>query len=113
MPFIWSRSIKGYLIAAGLVIVIRLFLEIITPDIFGDTLLFTLPQIDLPSFFVGVKLGGEIKANTVVYAFQEGLRLATILVCIGGAQSLASPKISGVIITKNRRITITKPAAIK
>ena len=81
----WSRSIKGFLI------VIRLFLVIITPDIFGDTLLFTLPEVDLPSVFAGVKLGGEIKANTVYYAFQEGLRLATILVCIGGAQSLASP----------------------
>ena len=87
----WARSIKGYLIAAGFVIAIRMFLVIITPDIFGDTLLFTLPEIDLPSFFAGVKLGGEIKANTVYYAFQEGLRLATILICIGGAQSLASP----------------------
>ncbi len=87
----WSKSIKGYLFAAGFVIIFRILLVIITPDIFGDTLLFTLPEIDLPSFFAGVKLGGEIKANTVFFAFQEGLRLATILVCIGGAQSLASP----------------------
>ena len=87
----WSKSIKGFLIAAILIVFIRIFLVVITPDIFGDTLLFTLPEIDLPSVFTGVKLGGDIKANTVYYAFQEGLRLATILVCIGGAQSLASP----------------------
>jgi len=87
----WSRSIKGFVIAAVLVISIRMALVVITPDIFGDTLLFTLPEIDLPSVFAGVKLGGEIKANTVYFAFQEGLRLATILICIGGAQSLASP----------------------
>ena len=87
----WSKSIKGYLIAACFVLVIRILLVVITPDIFGDTLLFTLPKIELPSVFAGVKLGGEIKANTVYFAFQEGLRFATILVCIGAAQSLASP----------------------
>ncbi len=68
----WSRSIKGFVIAAVLVISIRMALVVITPDIFGDTLLFTLPEIDLPSVFAGVKLGGEIKANTVYFAFQEG-----------------------------------------
>ena len=87
----WSKSIKGFLIVGFLIILIRLILVVITPDIFGDTLLFTLPEIALPSLFAGLKLGGEIKANTVYFAFKEGLRLATILICIGGAQSLASP----------------------
>ena len=87
----WSRSIKGFLVIASLIIFIRVSLIVITPDIFGDTLLFTLPEIDLPSVFAGVKLGGEIKANTLYFAFKEGLRFATILICIGAAQSLASP----------------------
>jgi len=87
----WSGSIKGYLIAAGLVVFIRMILVFITPDIFGDTTLLMLPEIKLPSFFAGVKLGGALKANTLLYAFEEGLRLATILICIGAAQSLASP----------------------
>jgi energy-coupling factor transport system permease protein len=87
----WSRSIKGFIFLATAVITLRLLLVVITPDIFGDTLLFKLPEVNLPSFFVGVKLGGEIKANTVYFAFMQGLKLGTILICIGAAQSLASP----------------------
>ena len=87
----WSKSIKGFIYAGILIIVIRTFLVIITPDIFGDTVLFTLPQIDLPSIFAGIKIGGAIKANTLYFSFKQGLRFATILICIGAAQSLASP----------------------
>lgn len=87
----WSRSIKGFIYVAILIVVVRTFLVIITPDIFGDTVLFTLPEINLPSIFAGMKLGGEIKANTLYFAFKQGLRFATILICIGAAQSLASP----------------------
>ncbi len=87
----WSKSIKGFIYAAILIVVLRTFLVIITPDIFGETVLFTLPEINLPSVFAGMKLGGEIKANTLYFAFKQGLRFATILICIGAAQSLASP----------------------
>ena len=87
----WSKSIKGFIYAGILIVVIRTFLVIITPDIFGDYLLFTLPEIQLPSIFAGIKLGGAIKANTLYFAFKQGLRFATILICIGAAQSLASP----------------------
>jgi len=87
----WSKSIKGFIYAGILIVVIRTFLVIVTPDIFGDTLLFTLPEIQLPSIFAGIKIGGSIKANTLYFSFKQGLRFATILICIGAAQSLASP----------------------
>ncbi len=87
----WSKSIKGFIYLGILIVVIRTFLVIITPDIFGDYVLFTLPEIQLPSIFAGIKIGGAIKANTLYFAFKQGLRFATILICIGAAQSLASP----------------------
>ncbi len=87
----WSKSIKGFIYAGILIVIIRTFLVIITPDIFGDFVLFTIPEIQLPSIFAGIKIGGAIKANTLYFAFTQGLRFATILICIGAAQSLASP----------------------
>jgi energy-coupling factor transport system permease protein len=54
--------------------------------------LFTLPQIPLPGFMSGVQLGGAVSAGSVVSALYDGLRLATLLCCIGAANTLANPK---------------------
>jgi len=40
----------------------------------------------------GVKLGGAVSADSVVSATYDGLRLATLLCCIGAANTLANPK---------------------
>jgi energy-coupling factor transport system permease protein len=39
----------------------------------------------------GVRLGGDVMLESVLIALFDGLRLATILICIGAANSLASP----------------------
>ena len=39
----------------------------------------------------GVRLGGPVTLESVLLAFYDGLRLATIIMCIGAANSLASP----------------------
>jgi energy-coupling factor transport system permease protein len=54
--------------------------------------LFTMPHIPLPGFMSGVRLGGEVSADSVVAASYDGLRLATLLCCIGAANTLANPK---------------------
>ncbi len=39
----------------------------------------------------GVTLGGPVTSESLVAAFSEGLQLATLLACVGAANSLASP----------------------
>jgi energy-coupling factor transport system permease protein len=54
--------------------------------------LFTLPELPLPSAAAGVRVGGPVSAEGIVAAAYDGMRLATLLVCIGAANLLANPK---------------------
>ena len=55
-------------------------------------MLFTLPSIPLPAVFAGVQLLGVVSAEALLAAFYDGLRLATMIICVGAANSLANPK---------------------
>ncbi|HET8600357.1 MAG TPA: energy-coupling factor transporter transmembrane component T [Segeticoccus sp.] len=58
----------------------------------GRVVLFRLPEIPLPAWTSGVRVGGAVTAEGLYAAACEGLRLAAILVCLGAANSLASPR---------------------
>jgi energy-coupling factor transport system permease protein len=88
----WSHSIAFFLRLGVLVIVIRVAIEIL----FGERgvpghVLFTLPQVPLPSWAAGVSVGGPVTLESTLLAFVEGMQIAAILLCFGAANSLASP----------------------
>ena len=88
----WSRSIAFFLRLGVLVIVIRIVIEIL----FGQRgvpghVLFTLPQVPLPSWAAAVSIGGPVTLESILNAFVLGLQIAVILLCFGAANSLASP----------------------
>ena len=58
----------------------------------GLTVLFTLPEIPLPTGAGGVRLGGPVTLEGVLAAAYDGARLAAVLACIGAANALASPR---------------------
>ncbi|HTD50241.1 MAG TPA: energy-coupling factor transporter transmembrane protein EcfT, partial [Acidimicrobiia bacterium] len=58
----------------------------------GEHVLFTFPHVPVPGFLSGVQVGGAVSAESVVSAGYDGLRLATLLCCIGAANTLANPK---------------------
>lgn len=89
----WARAYNAFVKLALLVIAIRIVLQaVLSESSQGVTVLFTLPEVPLPDFFAGIKLGGVVTAEAVLRAFYEGLQLATILVCVGAANSLASAR---------------------
>ena len=53
-------------------------------------LIVRLPQLPLPRDW-GVRIGGPLTAEGLISAIEDGLRLATMLVCVGAANALASP----------------------
>ena len=59
---------------------------------FGPTVLFTLPRSSCPSVMAGIHLLGAVSAEALLAAFYDGLRLATMIICVGAANSLANPK---------------------
>jgi energy-coupling factor transport system permease protein len=88
----WSRSLALFLRIGLVVIVIRVAIEIV----FGQRgvpghVLFTLPHVPLPSWAVGVSIGGAVTLESIITAAVLGLQIAVILVCFGAANSLVSP----------------------
>lgn len=87
----WARSFDFFLRLGVLVIVVRVGVQIVFGAGLGSTVLLPLPGLQLPEWMAGVRLGGDVMLESVLMAFFDGLRLATILICVGAANSLASP----------------------
>jgi len=51
----------------------------------------TLPELPLPHWAQGIRMGGRITAESLLFAFYDGLKLATLLICVGAANALANP----------------------
>ena len=58
----------------------------------GRVVLFRLPELPLPAWAAGVRIGGPVTAEGLLAVTYEGLRLAAILACLGAASTLASPR---------------------
>jgi energy-coupling factor transport system permease protein len=88
----WSRSFAVFLKLGLAVIVIRVVFQVVFGASAPGTVLVTLPEVPLPAWAAGITLGGPITAEALGAALTEGLRLATMLACIGAANALANPK---------------------
>ncbi len=87
----WSRSFAVFLRIGLIVVTVRIAFQVLLGAPQGTTVLFTLPGVDLPTWMAGVRLGGQVTLESIVYAAYDGLRLATVIACLGAASSLASP----------------------
>ncbi|MEV1008605.1 CbiQ family ECF transporter T component [Streptomyces sp. NPDC049881] len=88
----WARAFGFYLALGAFVVVLRVvFAVALGSPIGGTTLLVTLPEVPLPDWAAGVRIGGRVMAEGVVFAALDGLRLAALLVCLGAANALANP----------------------
>ncbi len=87
----WARSFRIYLMLGLVVVIFRVVFRLLFGG-FGPTVLFTLPSIQLPEIMAGVHLLGAVSAEALLGAFYDGLRLATMIICVGAANSLANPK---------------------
>ena len=54
--------------------------------------LLDLPEVPLPGWALGVHLLGPVTRESLLFALYDGLRLGTIVICVGAANSLANPK---------------------
>ena len=88
----WADSYGVFLKLGLVVIAVRTLLHIVFGGAFGTTVLVTLPQVPLPGWANGVRLGGPVTAEGLVAALSDGLRLAVLLACVGAANALANPK---------------------
>ena len=88
----WAMSFRLYLYLGAFVVALRVAFRFIFSGAGGDTVVLRLPEIPLPDIAAGINLFGEITAESLLGGFYDGLRLATMLICLGAANALANPK---------------------
>ncbi|MBQ1123386.1 energy-coupling factor transporter transmembrane component T [Streptomyces sp. B15] len=88
----WARSYTAFLKLGLLVLTIRLvFAFFLGSPIPGSHVLAELPEVPLPEWARGVRIGGRVTAEGMLFALNDGLKLATLLICVGAANALANP----------------------
>ncbi len=101
----WALGFRLYLVLALVVVVLRLGFRVLFGSAYvapGAHVLLDLPPVPLPDWTTGLTLLGPVTAESLAAGFADGLRLATILVCVGAANTLANP----------RRLLAALPAAL-
>lgn len=101
----WALGFRLYLVLGLVVVVVRVGFRVLFGAAYvapGAHVLLDLPQVPLPDWAAGITLLGPVTAESLLAGFADGLRLATILICVGAANTLANP----------RRLLAALPAAL-
>ncbi|MFC5906296.1 CbiQ family ECF transporter T component [Streptacidiphilus monticola] len=83
----------GVFLRIGLAVLLLrlLFFTVLGSPIPGTHVILTLPQLPLPAWFKGVRLGGPVTVEGLLFALYDALRLAVLLGCVGAANALGNP----------------------
>lgn len=88
----WADSYRLYLWLGLLIVVTRVVFRLVFGGAYPGTVLLDLPSIPLPDAAAGIVLLGPVTREALLAGLYDGLRLATIVVCIGAANALGNPK---------------------
>ena len=87
----WSRTFHWALRLALFAFTIRMLVAILLGVPMPGRTLFTLPHIQLPEFFVGIRLGGPVTSQRLASAFDEGVLFVALILIFATANSLSNP----------------------
>lgn len=88
----WSDSYLWALKLILFVIFFRLFIGIVIGVPIPGHVLFTLPQIPLPSWMAGITLDGAVTWERISSTIIESLDIASIIALFGAATALTNPR---------------------
>lgn len=88
----WARSFRFYVWLGVIAVVLRVLWRVILGGGYPGEVVLDLPEIPLPDFVNGVRLLGPVTREALLAGLYDGLRLATLVICVGAANSLANPK---------------------
>ena len=86
----WS-TLNLALRLAILALVIRMFFALLIGVPMPGQVLFQIPQIELPEFLVGIRLGGDVTTSRLASAFGEATLFAALIALFGAANALTTP----------------------
>lgn len=88
----WARAYGAFVKLGLAVLVLRLgFAVVLGSPVPGTQVLLRLPEVPLPDWAQGIRLGGKVTAEGLLFALYDALRLAALLICVGAANALANP----------------------
>src|SRR4051794_17546329 len=87
----WSKSYGAFLKLGLFVLLLRVVIELLFGSGGPGRILLHLPQVPLPDWMAGVRIGGPVTSEQLARAAYDGLQLAVLLCCVGAANALASP----------------------
>lgn len=88
----WAMAFRMYLYLGAAIVVFRVFFRFVFGGAEGSTIILRLPEIPLPAWAAGIRLFGDVSAESLLGGLYDGLRLATMVICLGAANALANPK---------------------
>lgn len=88
----WARAIGVYLVVALVIITIRIVSQVLIGLDRSGTVLFTLPEFTLPEWAAGIRVGGDVTLDALLYTLYDSLQLVGMILCVGAANALANPK---------------------
>jgi energy-coupling factor transport system permease protein len=88
----WANAFRLYLWGGVAVVSIRMVFRVVFGGDQGAVVLVPLPRVPLPHVLGGVRLFGDVTAESLLGGLYDGMRLATMLICLGAANALANPR---------------------
>ena len=70
----------------------RVFFRVLFGSGYGETVLLDLPAVPAAGLGGGVTLLGPVTLESLLAGAYDGMRLATVIICVGAANSLADPR---------------------
>lgn len=87
----WSKSFQWSLKLGMWIVAIRTLTGILIGVPTPGRILFAIPQIPLPTWMPGIRIGGAVTAERLMATAHDGIIIASIIALLGAAASLASP----------------------
>jgi energy-coupling factor transporter transmembrane protein EcfT len=88
----WGSSFKWSLVAGLYLLAIRLVAGIFIGVPRSGSTLFTIPQVDLPNWLPGIRIGGDVTLERLTTSLGEGIIIASVIALFGAANSVTSPR---------------------
>ena len=78
----WALSFRLYLALGAVVVLVRVVFRILFGGGYGEHVILGLPVVPLPDWAAGVTLLGPVTIDSVLAGAYDGLRLATVIICV-------------------------------
>ncbi|ANN18683.1 cobalt ABC transporter permease [Amycolatopsis orientalis] len=88
----WALAFRLYLYLGAIIVAVRVFFRLVFGGSEGSTIILRLPEIPLPAWAAGIRLFGDVSAESLLGGLYDGMRLAAMVICLGAANALANPK---------------------